>query len=65
MLAVYRATTDQVPKTTDEATEVRAFAPDELPWGELAFWSTELALRDLQNERVGARLAIMDRWRAR
>jgi hypothetical protein len=25
---------------------VRAFAPAELPWGELAFWSTERALRD-------------------
>ena len=49
VLAVYRATTDQVPKTTDEATEVKAFAPDELPWDELAFWSTELALKDLQN----------------
>ena len=47
VLAVYRATTDQVPKTTDEATEVKAFAPDELPWDELAFWSTELALKDL------------------
>ena len=26
---------------------MRAFAPDELPWPELAFWSTERALRDL------------------
>ena len=49
VLAVYRATTGQVPQTTDEATEVRAFAPDELPWDELAFWSTELALKELQN----------------
>ena len=48
-LVVYRATTTQTPRTTDEATEVRAFAPDELPWDELAFWSTELALKDLQN----------------
>ena len=49
VLVVYRATTTQTPRTTDEATEVRAFAPDELPWDELAFWSTELALKDLQN----------------
>jgi len=25
---------------------VRAFAPAELPWDEMAFWSTEQALRD-------------------
>ncbi len=31
---------------TAEASEVRAFAPHELPWDELAFWSTERALRD-------------------
>jgi hypothetical protein len=31
---------------TAEASEVRAFAPAELPWDELAFWSTERALRD-------------------
>ena len=31
---------------TEEASEVRAFAPAELPWEELAFWSTEQALRD-------------------
>ena len=47
MLVVYRATTLQEPRTTPEATEVRAFAPGELPWDELAFWSTEQALRDL------------------
>jgi len=31
----------------EEALEARAFAPQELPADELAFWSTELALRDL------------------
>jgi hypothetical protein len=25
---------------------VHAFAREQLPWGELAFWSTERALRD-------------------
>ena len=36
----------QTPQTTPEALEVRAFAPDEIPWQELAFWSTTNALRD-------------------
>ena len=46
VLVVFSAVADGNPTTTEEATEVRAYAPDELPWGELAFWSTELALRD-------------------
>ena len=46
MLIVYAATTDDEPQTTDEALEVRAFAPDEIPWQELAFWSTTNALKD-------------------
>jgi ADP-ribose pyrophosphatase YjhB (NUDIX family) len=46
VLIVYAATTTQAPQTTDEAPEVRAFAPPELPWDGLAFWSTERALRD-------------------
>lgn len=47
VLVVFTARTDETPQLTEEASEVRAFAPDELPWGELAFWSTEQALRDL------------------
>ena len=35
------------PRTTVEAPEVRSFDPGELPWDELAFWSTGRALRDL------------------
>jgi ADP-ribose pyrophosphatase YjhB (NUDIX family) len=46
VLIVYRARTGGRPQTTAEAVEVRAFAPDAIPWGELAFWSTERALRD-------------------
>ena len=46
VLIVYRARALGIPHTTDEAPEVRAFSVDRLPWGELAFWSTELALRD-------------------
>ena len=36
----------QLPRLTQEAVEVAAFAPDEIPWNELAFLSTEHALRD-------------------
>jgi 8-oxo-dGTP diphosphatase len=46
VLVVYAATTADSPSTSDEASEVKAFAPAELPWQELAFWSTERALRD-------------------
>ena len=46
VLIVYAATTNDPPQTTDEALEVRAFAPDEIPWPQLAFWSTTSALRD-------------------
>lgn len=46
VLIVYRALAIGQPQTTPEAVEVRSFAPSEIPWKELAFWSTELALRD-------------------
>jgi ADP-ribose pyrophosphatase YjhB (NUDIX family) len=46
VLVVFEARALGVGHETDEASEVRAFAPAELPWDELAFWSTERALRD-------------------
>lgn len=46
VLVVYAATPHGEPRPGDEATEVRAFAADEIPWDELAFWSTAAALRD-------------------
>jgi ADP-ribose pyrophosphatase YjhB (NUDIX family) len=46
VLVVFLGTALAAPQTTPEATEVRAFAPSEVPWDELAFWSTERALRD-------------------
>jgi ADP-ribose pyrophosphatase YjhB (NUDIX family) len=46
VLVVFAAVARGIPRTTEEATEVRAFAPGEVPWEELAFWSTERALRD-------------------
>jgi ADP-ribose pyrophosphatase YjhB (NUDIX family) len=54
LLVVFDATLTGEPRPTDEAPEVRAFAPGELPWDELAFWSTEQALRDL----LGSELPI-------
>jgi ADP-ribose pyrophosphatase YjhB (NUDIX family) len=47
VLVVFRATARGQARTTPEAMEVNAFGDDEIPWGELAFWSTERALRDL------------------
>ena len=46
VLVVFDALALGEPRTTEEATEVAAFSPAELPWAELAFWSTERALRD-------------------
>ena len=40
VLVVFGARALGVAHETAEASEVRAFAPDELPWDELAFWST-------------------------
>ncbi len=47
VLLVHLARALGEPATTAEAVEVRAFAIDELPWDELAFWSTRAALQDL------------------
>ncbi len=47
VLIVFAATALGEPRTTEEATEVAAFPPDALPWDELAFWSTQAALRDV------------------
>jgi 8-oxo-dGTP diphosphatase len=46
ILIVFAATTDETPQTTPEALQVQAFPPDEIPWQELAFWSTTNALKD-------------------
>jgi ADP-ribose pyrophosphatase YjhB (NUDIX family) len=46
VLVVFSARALGTPRETDEASEVRAFAPGELPWDEMAFWSTTQALRD-------------------
>jgi 8-oxo-dGTP diphosphatase len=46
VLIVFAATTSQTPQTTPEAIEVTPFKAEEIPWQELAFWSTTQALRD-------------------
>lgn len=46
VLIVYAAIALGEPGTSDEATAVAAFAPDTVPWDELAFWTDERALRD-------------------
>jgi len=43
---------DAAHRETDEALEARAFPPDEIPWQELAFWSTTRALRDFLSPRA-------------
>ncbi len=47
VLVVFEAQALGEPQTTPEATEIRAFSPDAVPWDDLAFWSTTAALRDL------------------
>jgi ADP-ribose pyrophosphatase YjhB (NUDIX family) len=51
ILIVFAATTEQTPQTTPEATEVQIFAPEQIPWSRLAFWSTTSALRDFLQTR--------------
>ena len=51
-IAVFAArVTGGEPTPLDETLEVKSFAPDDLPWGELAFPSTEQALKDYLRER--------------
>ena len=46
VLIVFAASIEDEPQTTAEALQVQAFPPDEIPWEELAFWSTTNALKD-------------------
>jgi ADP-ribose pyrophosphatase YjhB (NUDIX family) len=46
VVVVYSAFARGTPSPTEEALEVRAFAPIDIPWQTLAFWSDERALRD-------------------
>ena len=51
VVVVYSAAARGTPSITEEALEVRAFAPIEIPWQELAFWSEERALQDYLGSR--------------
>ena len=57
VLIVFAARALGAPGTSPEAVEVRAFAPADIPWDELAFWSTERALRDAFPEARSGRPA--------
>jgi ADP-ribose pyrophosphatase YjhB (NUDIX family) len=46
VVVVYAATALGTPARTEEALEVRAFPPTDIPWDDLAFWSDGRALRD-------------------
>jgi ADP-ribose pyrophosphatase YjhB (NUDIX family) len=46
VVVVYAATAWGTPSVTEEALEVRAFAPTDIPWQDLAFWSEHEALSD-------------------
>ena len=61
VLIVFVALALGEPSTTPEASEVRAFPMEALPWDELAFWSTRAALEDLTRREGVVEVA---RWRA-
>jgi ADP-ribose pyrophosphatase YjhB (NUDIX family) len=46
VLIVFLARALGQPQTSPEAIEIGSFAQTDVPWEELAFWSTEQALRD-------------------
>jgi ADP-ribose pyrophosphatase YjhB (NUDIX family) len=48
---VFAATALSEPRGGKETLEFRLFRPDEIPWDDLAFWSTEQGLRDWNDRR--------------
>ena len=44
---MFEARLQGTPRISEEALEVRAFAPADIPWADLAFWNDAAALRDL------------------
>jgi 8-oxo-dGTP diphosphatase len=47
VVIVFEAVLTGAPEPTDEAPEVAAFAPGEIPWDDLAFWTDAAALREV------------------
>jgi ADP-ribose pyrophosphatase YjhB (NUDIX family) len=55
VIVVYRGTVvDGVPRAQSESLDARTFADDAIPWDELAFFSTQEALRDYLDAGRGA-----------
>jgi ADP-ribose pyrophosphatase YjhB (NUDIX family) len=46
VFVVFEARASADARAEEEALEVRLFGPDEIPWDDLAFWSTRAALED-------------------
>jgi ADP-ribose pyrophosphatase YjhB (NUDIX family) len=58
VVVVYTGAASGTPSVTEEALEVRAFAPENIPWQDLAFSSEHEALRDhLSGAGSGSRAA--------
>ncbi|MEA2312816.1 MAG: hypothetical protein QOE28_2784 [Solirubrobacteraceae bacterium] len=53
VVVVYAATALGEPRITEEALEVQAFGPTDIPWEHLAFWSDERALREYLSRQNG------------
>lgn len=52
VIIVYKAMVLKgIPQAADEALEVQSFAPNEIPWEEIAFSSTRDALKDYLREK--------------
>jgi ADP-ribose pyrophosphatase YjhB (NUDIX family) len=62
VVVVYRgAVIDGDPRAAHEATDVRWFAPEQIPWSELAFDTTEAALHDWAAGVAGVQLPVDSR----
>ena len=56
VVVVYRGVPEGEPRAAHEAAEISWFTADQIPWGELAFDTTEAALRDWTAGVVGVQL---------
>ena len=58
VVVVYAAAAQGTPSITEEALEVRAFAPIDIPWQDLAFWSEDERIAGPPWLRVKARALL-------
>ena len=61
LVIVYRGVAEGEPRPGPEVSELRWFAPAQIPWTEIAFPTTEAALRDLLAEGLDAPAHPLDR----